>query len=133
MTTVGSRPHLVTGEKVRLRFLESSNGCCHQLKLEDYSERAMKMVLVAWVAHKAGMQCSIRSSSISTVPYSTKNPITCFRLSPNVQQSITTPYILLEKWKITTVLDCSATKMQICWAQLHCIEVNVPGTNFSIK
>ena len=67
------------------------------LKLEDYSERAMKNVLVAWVAHKAGMQCSIRSSSISTVPYSMKNPITCFQLSPDMQQSITTPCILLEK------------------------------------
>ena len=40
----------------------------NQLKLEGYSERAMKIVLVAWVTHKAGMQCSIRSSSISTVP-----------------------------------------------------------------
>ena len=66
MTTVGSRPHLVTGERVRLRFLESSNDCCHQLKLEDYSERAMKIVLVAWVAHKTGMQCSIRSNLLPT-------------------------------------------------------------------
>ena len=106
MTTVGLYPHLVTGERVRLRFLESSNDCCHQLKLEDYSERVMKIVLVDWVAHKAGMQCSIRSSSISTVPYSMKNPITCFQLSPDVQQSITTPCILLEKWEFTTVLQC---------------------------
>ena len=110
MTTVGSRPHLVTGERVRLRFLEASNDCCHQLKLEDYSERAMMIDLVAWVAHKAGMQCSIRCSSISTVPYSTKNRITYFQPSPDVQQSITTPCILLEKWEFTAVLCYSATK-----------------------
>ena len=85
MTTVGSRPHLVTGERVRLGFLESSNDCYHHLELEDYSEYPMKIVLVAWVAHKAGMQCLIRSSSIFTVPYSTKTPITCFQLSPDVQ------------------------------------------------
>ena len=133
MTTVRSRPRLVTGERVRLRFLESSNNCCYQLKLEDYSEFAMKIVLVAWVAHKAGVQCSIRSSSISTVPYSMKNPTTCFQLSPDVQQSITTPCILLEEWEFTTVLNYSATKMRICCAQLHCIEVNVPGPNFSIQ
>ena len=36
------------------------------------------------------MQCSIRSSSLATVPYSMKNPITCFQLSPDVQQSLTT-------------------------------------------
>ena len=134
MTTVGSRPHLVTGERVRLRFLQSNDDdCCHQLKLEDYSECAMKIVQVAWVAHKAGMQCSIRSSSISTVPYSMKYPITCFQLSPDVQQSITTLCILLEKWEFTTVLDYSATTMRTCCAQPHCIEVNLPGPNFSIK
>ena len=132
--TVGPRPHLVTGERVRLRFLESSNDCCHQLKLEEYSERAMKIVLVTWVAHKAGMQYSIPSSSISTVPYSMKNSITCFQLSPDLQQLITTPCILLEKWEYTTVLLCySTTKMRICGSQLHCIEFNAPGTNFSIN
>ena len=127
MTTVGSRLHLVTGERVRLRVLESSNDCYHQLKLEDYSKRAMKIVLVAWVAHKAGMQYSIRSSSISTVPYSMKNPITCFQLSPDVHQSITTLCTLLEKWEFTALLQCH--KNTNCCAQLHCIEVNVPGIN----
>ena len=102
-----------------------------QLKLEDYSERAMKIVLVAWVAHKAGMQRSIRSSSISSVPYSMENRITCFQLSPDVQQSVITPCTLLEKWELTTVLQCY--KIRICCAQLHCIQVNVPGTYFSIK
>ena len=29
-----------------------------------------------------------------------KNPITCFQLSPNVQQSITTPCILFGKWEL---------------------------------
>ena len=63
----------------------------------------MKIALVAWVAHKAGIQCSIRSSSLDTVPYLMKNPITCFQLSPDVQQSITTPRTLLKKWEFTTV------------------------------
>ena len=104
-----------------------------QLKLEGYGERGIKIVLVALVPYIAGMQCSICSSSIFTVPYSMKKTITCFQLSPDVQQSITTPCILLEKWEITTVLDYSALKRRICCAQLYCIEVNVPGTNFSIK
>ena len=56
----------------------------NQLKLGGYSERAMKIALVAWVAHKAGMQCSVRSSSLATIPYSMKNLITCFQLSPDV-------------------------------------------------
>ena len=50
----------------------------------------MKNVLVAWVAHEAGMQCSVRSSSLATVPYSMKNLLTCFHFSSDVQQSITT-------------------------------------------
>ena len=44
----------------------------------------MKIALEGWVAHKAGMQCSVRSSSLATVPYSMKNLITCFQLSPDV-------------------------------------------------
>ena len=90
----------------------------------------MKIALVAWVGHRAGMQCSISSSSLSTVPYSMKNPITCFQLSPNVQQSTTTPCILLKKWGFTLY---SAQEMITCCSQLHCIGFNVPGTNFSIK
>ena len=42
-------------------------------------------------------------------------------------------FTLLEKWEITTVLDYSSSKIIICCAQLYCIEVNVLGTNFSIK
>ena len=68
-------------------------------------------LLVAWVAHKAGMQCSIRSSSLATVPYSMKNLITCFQLSPDVQQSITTPSILFGKWGFTRLL-CYSTVSQ---------------------
>ena len=48
--------------------------------LEGYSEGAIKMVLVAWVNHKAGMQCSFRSSSLATVPYSMKSLIACFQV-----------------------------------------------------
>ena len=116
---------------ISINWLRESPTCLINLKLEGYSERAMKIILVAWVAHKAGMQCSICSSRISTVPCSMKNSMTCFQLSPDVQQSITTPCTLLEKWEFTTVSQCD--KNAICCPQLHCIEFNVPGTNFSIK
>ena len=46
------------------------------------------------------MQCSVRSSSLATVPNSMKNLITCFQLSPDVQQSITTPCILFGKCEL---------------------------------
>ena len=36
------------------------------------------------------MQCSVRSSSLSTVPYSMKNLIACFHFSSDVQHSIST-------------------------------------------
>ena len=49
-------------------------------ELESYSEGAIKIVLVAWVNHKAGMQCSVRSSSLATVPYSMKSPIACVQV-----------------------------------------------------
>ena len=134
MTTVGSRPHLVTGERVRLRFLESSNDCCHQLKLKDYIECAMKVVLVAWVAHTQGGHAMLNpffQYLYCTVLYEKSN-----NLLPTFSRCAAVNYytcILLEKWEITTVLDYSATKMRMCCAQPHCIEVNLPGTNFSIK
>ena len=48
------------------------------------------------------MQCSVCCSSLGTVPNSMKNLITCFQLSPDVQQSITTPCtsILFGKWEL---------------------------------
>ena len=148
MTTVRSRPRLVTGERVRLRFLESSNNCCHQLKLEDYSERALKTVLVAWGRPQGGhaMLNPFFQYLYCTVLYEkSNNLLPIFPRCADVQQSITTPCTLFEKWGFTTVSQChcsrngdlllchSATKMRICCAQLHCIEVNVPGTNFSVK
>ena len=56
------------------------------------------------------MQCSIRSSSLATaVPFSMKNPITCFRLSPDVQQSITSVLVtysrVLRTYLCITVLQ----------------------------
>ena len=113
----------------------------------------MRIVLVAWVGHKVGMKCSIRSSSRATVPYSIKNPITCFQLSPDVQQSIATPCTLLKKREFTTVsqyqsnttsvvtyskvvnllMHHSVAKMRNYCSQLLCIEFNVPDTNLSIK
>ena len=60
------------------------------------------------------MQCSVRSSSLATVPYSMKNLITCFQLSPDVQQSI------------TTVLQYSAPKMRLVnFAALNFIILNL--------
>ena len=127
-----------------------------QLVLQQhYGECAMRIVLVAWVGHKTSMKCSMRSSSLSTVPYSLKNPITCFQLFADVQQSITTPCTLLKKWEFatvsqyqsittvlvtyskvsyefTTVSQCYKKK-RICCSQLHCIECNVPGTSSSVK
>ena len=91
----------------------------------------MKIVLVDGVGHRAGMQCSIFSSSLATVPHSMKNPITCFQLSPDVQQSITTPCTLLKKWESTTVSQYH--KDENLLLLLHCIKFTVPGTNFSIK
>ena len=46
------------------------------------------------------MQCSVRSSSLVTVQNSMKNLITCFQLSPDVQQSITTLCTLFGKWEL---------------------------------
>ena len=54
-------------EKVQLRVRRLQRAC------------NKKIVLVDWVAHKAGMQCSVRSSSLATVPYSMKNLIVCFQ------------------------------------------------------
>ena len=65
------------------------------------------------------MRCSVRSSSLATVPYSMKNLLTCFHFSWDVWHSTTT---MLQPQKIG-----------ICEFQLHCIEFNVPRTNFSIK
>ena len=81
------------------------------------------------------MKCSVRFSSLATVPYSMKNTKTCLQFSPDVQQSITTLCILLGKWGL---LDYRVTvqlsqKRKLCKFDFHCIEFNVPGTNFSIK
>ena len=69
-----------------------------------------KIFLVYWVAYKAGMQCSVRSSSLATVRYSMKNLIACFYFSSDVQHSITTVQhsrtTLLEsrKWEFARLL-----------------------------
>ena len=93
-------------------------------ELESYSEGAIKIVLFAWVNHIAGMQCSIRSSSLATVPYSMENLLTCFQV------------ILCLRNR--ALLDCCVTvlykkKREFFCSQLHCIKFNVPRTNFSIK
>ena len=93
-------------------------------ELKSYSEGAIRIVLFAWVNHKAGMQCSIRSSSFATVPYSMKNLLTYFQV------------ILCLRNR--NLLDCCVTvlykkKGEFSCSQLHCIKFNMPRTNFSIK
>ena len=64
------------------------------------------------------MQCSVRSSSIATVPYSMKNH---------------SPASIFLQMCSSQIYSATATKMGICEFQLHCIEFIVPSTNFSIK
>ena len=64
------------------------------------------------------MQFSVRSPSLSTVPYSMKNQIICFYFSSDVQYSSLRSY---------------NHKIGICEFQLRRIEFNVPRTNFSIN
>ena len=49
-----------------------------------------KIFLDDWLAYKAAMQYSVRSSSIATVPYSMKNLITYSQFSSDVLHGITT-------------------------------------------
>ena len=57
-----------------------------RLKLGSYSELYdEKIFLVDWVGDRAGMQYSVRSFSLTTVPYSMKNLITCSHFSSHVQ------------------------------------------------
>ena len=65
------------------------------------------------------MQCSVRSSSLATVPCLMKNLLDCFY------------FFLDEQHSITTVLQ--PQKHGMCEFQLYCIEFNVPRTNFSVK
>ena len=98
-------------------------------KLKGYSERAIKKnVLVAWVTHKAGIQCSVRSSSLATLPYSMKKLLTCFHFSPHVQQSITT---VLQPQKREFASFNFIVLNLMCHALFSAF--NVPDTNFSIK
>ena len=82
-----------------------------------------KIFLVDWVGGRAGMQCSVRSPSHSTVPYSMKNLIACFHFSLDVQHLI---------WAIST-------ELLLCYSHKNgnflyrCIEFNVPRTNINIK
>ena len=76
-------------EKVQLQ-VKRLQRACHE-----------KIVLVAWVTHKAGMQRSVCSSSLATVPYSIKNLLTCFYFSSHVQQSIPT-VLQPQKWEFAS-------------------------------
>ena len=56
-------------------------------KLESYSDRANCFGSLG--RGQDGHASSVRSPSLSTVPYSMKNLIACFHFSSNVQHSIT--------------------------------------------
>ena len=82
------------------------------------------MFLADWVAYKAGMHCSVRSLSLAIVPYSMKNLIAYFQVvfcSRN--RNLLGSYVTVQ---YETKRDCFCS-------QLHCIELNAPRTNFSIK
>ena len=88
----------------------------------------MNIALVAWVAHKAGMQCSVCSSSLATVLYSMKNLTTCFQLSPDVQQSTTIACILFGKWELLgycVTVQCHKNANLRIFAALNFIVLNL--------
>ena len=77
------------------------------------------------------MQCSVRSSSLSTVPYSIKKIIAFFHFSSDVQHSITT---VLQPQNGNLLDYCVTVQCKKkCKFQLCCIEFNVPRTNSSKK
>ena len=57
------------------------------LKLVSYSELydEKKYYLVYWVGDRAGMQYSVRSFTLTTVPYSMKNLVTSSHFSSDVR------------------------------------------------
>ena len=85
----------------------------------------MPIVLVAWVGDRTAMQCSVRSLSLSTVPYSMKNLIACFQVILCLKIGI----------RFTAVLQYSTRNRNAIFSALNFIVMsfNVPRTNFSIK
>ena len=75
------------------------------------------------------MQCSIRSSSIYTVPYSYEK---CNNILPTFSRCAAVNYYTLYSAREMGIYYY-VTVPQICCHQLHCIEFNVPGPNSSIK
>ena len=55
------------------------------------------------------MQRSVRSSSLSTIPYSMKNLVACFHFSSDVQHSITA-VLQPQKWEFARLLCYSTNK-----------------------
>ena len=55
----------------------------------------------------------------------------CFHLSADFNLSLTV--IVTYSKVVSLLLHYSVTRIRNCCSQLHCIEFNVPGTNFSIK
>ena len=88
----------------------------NQLKLEGHSERTMKNCFSSLGRSQGGhaILSSFFQYLYCTVLYE-KNPITCFQLSRDVQQSITTHFILFGKGELTRLL-CYSTVSQKLFA-----------------
>ena len=97
------------------------------VKLKSYSELTMKNIfLVDWVAYKAGMQYSVRVSSLATVPYSMKSLTACFQVILCLRNRNLLGCCI-------TVQYSTGKNANFSCSQLFCIDFNMPRTNFSIK
>ena len=70
------------------------------------------------------MQCSVRSSSLATVPYSMKNIITCFQFSPDVQQSITNLVFCLGNMNLLNYCVTAQCRKNVNFSALNFIVLN---------
>ena len=131
MTTVGSRLYgkykilsCVYRINISINWLRKFLAyLLSQFKSVGYSQR-VQIILIAWVGDRAGMQCSVRTSSLATVLFSMKNLIACFQVVFCLRNRNLLDYCVTVKYK---------KKREFFCAQLHRIEFNVPRTNFSIK
>ena len=86
------------------------------------------------------MHCSVRSSSLATVPYSTKNLIACFHFPSDVQHPITA-VLHPQNGNFARLLCYSIVQENanfnfiVLSLMYHALILafNLPGTNFSIK
>ena len=79
------------------------------------------------------MQCSVRSSSLATVPYSMKNLIACFQVVLCLRnRNLLDCYVTVQNKKN---VNFSALNFIVLSLKCHALisAFNLPGTNFSIK